>query len=35
MVRSFLSLIGGLLVTAASNGSNQIWEKDLDKKDGA
>jgi protoheme IX farnesyltransferase len=27
----FLLLIGGLLVTAASNGSNQIWEKDLDK----
>lgn len=26
-----LLLIGGLLVTAASNGSNQIWEKDLDK----
>lgn len=25
-------LIGGLLVTAASNGSNQIWERDLDKK---
>ena len=24
-------LIGGLLVTAASNGSNQIWERDLDK----
>ena len=24
-------LLGGLLVTAASNGSNQIWEKDLDK----
>lgn len=23
-------LLGGLLVTAASNGSNQIWEKDLD-----
>lgn len=23
-------LVGGLLVTAASNGSNQIWEKDLD-----
>ncbi len=23
-------LIGGLLVTAASNGSNQIWERDLD-----
>lgn len=27
----FLLLVGGLLVTAASNGSNQIWEKDLDK----
>lgn len=25
-------LIGGLLVTAASNGSNQIWERELDKK---
>jgi protoheme IX farnesyltransferase len=24
-------MLGGLLVTAASNGSNQIWEKDLDK----
>lgn len=24
-------LIGGLLVTAASNGSNQIWERELDK----
>tara|TARA_R110002072_G_scaffold172042_2_gene325827 strand:+ start:4705 stop:5610 length:906 start_codon:yes stop_codon:yes gene_type:complete len=24
-------LIGGMLVTAASNGANQIWEKDLDK----
>ena len=23
--------MGGFLVTAASNGSNQIWEKDLDK----
>jgi protoheme IX farnesyltransferase len=26
-----LLMIGGLLVTAASNGSNQIWERDLDK----
>lgn len=26
-----LLLFGGLLVTAASNGSNQIWERDLDK----
>lgn len=26
-----LVVIGGTLVTAASNGSNQIWEKDLDK----
>ena len=26
-----LLLIGGMLVTAASNGSNQIWERDLDK----
>ncbi len=24
-------LVGGMLVTAASNGSNQIWERDLDK----
>lgn len=24
-------LVGGLLVTAASNGSNQIWERELDK----
>lgn len=27
----FFLLVGGLLVTAASNGSNQIWERDLDK----
>ena len=27
----FLLLVGGFLVTAASNGSNQIWERDLDK----
>lgn len=26
-----LLIIGGTLVTAASNGSNQIWERDLDK----
>ena len=26
----FYLLFGGMLVTAASNGSNQIWEKDLD-----
>jgi heme o synthase len=26
----FYLLVGGLLVTAASNGSNQIWERDLD-----
>jgi protoheme IX farnesyltransferase len=26
-----LLMIGGMLVTAASNGSNQIWERDLDK----
>jgi protoheme IX farnesyltransferase len=26
-----LLMSGGLLVTAASNGSNQIWEKDLDR----
>lgn len=25
-------LVGGLLVTAASNGSNQIWEREFDKK---
>ena len=24
-------LVGGFFITAASNGSNQIWEKDLDK----
>ncbi len=24
-------MLGGLLVTAASNGANQIWERDLDK----
>lgn len=27
----FYLLVGGLLVTAASNGSNQIWEKDVDQ----
>ena len=27
----FYLLVGGLLVTAASNGSNQIWESDFDK----
>lgn len=27
----FLLMVGGTLVTAASNGSNQIWERDLDK----
>ncbi len=27
----FYLLVGGLLVTAASNGSNQIWERELDK----
>lgn len=26
----FLLMVGGMLVTAASNGSNQIWERDLD-----
>jgi len=26
-----LLMVGGLLVTAASNGANQIWERDLDK----
>jgi len=25
-------IVGGTLVTAASNGSNQIWERELDKK---
>ncbi|GAB5417506.1 MAG: heme o synthase [Crocinitomicaceae bacterium] len=30
LVTTYL-LVGGLLVTAASNGSNQIWERDLDK----
>lgn len=30
LVMTYL-LVGGLLVTAASNGSNQIWERDLDK----
>lgn len=27
----FYLMIGGLLVTAASNGSNQIWERDVDR----
>ena len=27
----WLLIIGGILVTAASNGSNQIWERELDK----
>jgi protoheme IX farnesyltransferase len=27
----FYLLVGGLLVTASSNGSNQIWERDFDK----
>lgn len=27
-----LLVVGGILVTAASNGMNQIWERDLDKK---
>jgi protoheme IX farnesyltransferase len=27
----FFLLLGGTLVTAASNGSNQIWERDFDK----
>lgn len=30
-VHLFYLLVGGMLVTAASNGSNQIWERDLDK----
>lgn len=30
-VEIFYLLVGGLLVTAASNGSNQIWERDYDK----
>lgn len=28
----FYLMIGGILVTAASNGTNQIWERELDKK---
>ena len=24
-------MLGGVLVTAASNGSNQIWERELDR----
>lgn len=31
LIKIFYLGIGGILVTAASNGSNQIWEKDLDK----
>ena len=27
-----LLMLGGTLVTAASNGANQIWERDIDKK---
>lgn len=30
-IHIFYLLLGGMLVTAASNGSNQIWERDLDK----
>ncbi len=30
LIITFL-LLGGMLVTAASNGANQIWERDLDK----
>ncbi len=30
-IKIFYLLFGGLLVTAASNGSNQIWERDFDK----
>lgn len=30
-IEIFYLMIGGMLVTAASNGSNQIWERDLDK----
>lgn len=30
-INIFYLLVGGLLVTAASNGSNQIWERDFDK----
>ena len=30
-ISMFYLLVGGLLVTAASNGSNQIWERDFDK----
>ncbi|WP_107038958.1 heme o synthase [Brumimicrobium mesophilum] len=31
-MEAFYLMIGGLLVTAASNGSNQIWERELDKQ---
>jgi protoheme IX farnesyltransferase len=30
-VEIFLLMLGGMLLTAASNGSNQIWERDIDK----
>lgn len=30
-IEIFYLLVGGLLVTAASNGSNQIWEREFDK----
>lgn len=30
-IEIFYLLVGGLLVTAASNGSNQIWEREYDK----
>src|SRR5690554_7235140 len=30
-LEAFYLMIGGFLVTAASNGSNQIWERKLDK----
>jgi protoheme IX farnesyltransferase len=31
-LEAFYLLIGGLLVTGASNGTNQIWERNLDRK---
>lgn len=31
LLEAFILLFGGTLLTGASNGSNQIWERDLDK----
>jgi len=31
LIEVTLLMIGGSFVTAASNGANQIWEKDIDK----